>query len=166
MNTSENQNQSHAGDEDIANELAGIITSGQPERRFRIHGLSLAGFIGALRLLRQIEDALLEYGDRWENAYAWGRGMPFPDETRPTPAEVESAPFGAVVGRLGNALADVVDHPDCPDDLARWISDLDCNVANELQDLGVQLRTRFVALIAKAAEGERKEPERPALRAA
>lgn len=77
-----NQKQSYIRDEDIARELSELFTCTDEQRRNRINALGMTEFIGAMRLLRQIEDELTEYADQWGNACHWGRGVAFPDSER------------------------------------------------------------------------------------
>lgn len=69
------------------------------------------------------------------------------------------APFSSTAERLGEALAETVEHPDCPADLYRWLSELDSSVETTYQYLPIHFRTKFVALLSKAGEERAEENE-------
>jgi hypothetical protein len=46
----------------------------------RVRGLSLNDYIRVMKALQALEDALIEYGEKWEDSCYWGRGTPWPDE--------------------------------------------------------------------------------------
>lgn len=165
MNASQNQNQPYTRDEDIARELSELFTCGDKERRNRIHALGLTEFSGAMRLLQQIHDALIEYSDQWQEAYTWGRGgIPWPDQKsedeRPDP---EGESFSVAANRAADALAGLVDHAGCPQGLHTEVNQLMCNLENEYGTLPLDIRSQFAALAEKAAE---RESERRALQVA
>lgn len=52
-------------------------------------------------------------------------------------------PFLVTAQRLGDALAYVITHPDCPKDVIDAISELDTEVFNRCNDLEISLRYSF-----------------------
>lgn len=52
-------------------------------------------------------------------------------------------PFAAVAQRLGDALADVILHPGCPQEVADAIGELDTMIFNRHPDVVISLRHSF-----------------------
>lgn len=74
MTKSKNQTQAPG----LATELMGLIALDSGVVEARIRSLNLAEFVGVMRSLRKLEDALVKHGDQWKDAYCWGRGAEFP----------------------------------------------------------------------------------------
>jgi hypothetical protein len=82
--------------------------------------------------------------------------MQNPDKTQDA-APVEL--FADVAARAGAALADLVDHPDCPDSFAQCLSHLDSSLQNEFASLDLNFRYHFPALAVRAAEEAEAETD-------
>lgn len=64
--------------------------------------------------------------------------------------------FGAVADRLAAALADTVDHPDCPEYLSARIAELHNGLVTEFNcEVSHDIRMRFADACVYAAEGKR-----------
>ena len=57
--------------------------------------------------------------------------------------DAKNESFAEVAQRLGDALADVIEHPNCPAEVADTISELDSQVFNRCNDLEISLRHSF-----------------------
>ena len=65
------------------------------------------------------------------------RQKPSPKKTQATES------FLAVPQKLGNALADTIEHPNCPGSVADAICELDTQIFNRCNDLEISLRHSF-----------------------
>jgi hypothetical protein len=57
--------------------------------------------------------------------------------------KAKTEPFADVAQRLGEALATVVAHPNCPAVVANAISELDAQIFNQCNDVEISLRHSF-----------------------
>lgn len=74
-----------------------------------------------------------------------------PKSKRISPAR---EPFGAVAQRLGDALADVLEHPDCPATVADAVCEMDTQIFNQCNDVAISLRHSFPYRLVAALEQE------------
>jgi len=69
-----------------------------------------------------------------------------------TQATAAREPFSAVAQRLGDALADVIRHPNCPDCVYDAVVKLDTDVFNTHPDIEISLRYSFPRRLVGALE--------------
>lgn len=74
--------------------------------------------------------------------------------SKKTQARHCAQPFSVAAQHLGEALANVVTHPRCPQDVIDAISEMDARIFNHCNDLAISLRHNFPYLLTSMLEEE------------